>query len=221
MNASTATEPQFEDVAEFATNMTRFYETSQEIAHLYMETHQPSLEQTEMDPLNLLPTFANLAGSFASNPNEMLDLGMKYWSGQMAIWQDAASKILGGESAESADIPNLPEGGKRFAHPQWTENAALEYVKRSYLLAAEWARGMVESADDALDAREKRKVEFLTRNIIDAMNPANFAHINPGGAGNHADGEGCEPCARRGNDAGGHAARQGRVADPPDGYGCF
>jgi polyhydroxyalkanoate synthase len=167
-----------DDVQEFASNMSKYSETLQNIWHYYLETRDVDINANTLDPLNMGQAFAQLANEMMAQPGEVMDASMKYWNNQMAIWSAAANKIWG--SADVPDnIPNLPEGGKRFAHPQWSENAIYEYVKRSYLLNAQWAQDIVAQTDKSMDTRDKRKVEFATRNMIEALNPANFATLNP------------------------------------------
>ena len=166
------------DFEAFAANMARLTDISQQIWELYSETHRPDDQPQEADPMNLIPAFSNLTGLMAQNPEALMQASMEYWSGQMAIWSSATSKLLGGEDKEG-DLPNLPEGGRRFAHAGWSENALFEYIKRSYLLTSQWTQNLVENNDADLDMMDRKKVEFATRNFLEAMNPANFFSLNP------------------------------------------
>ena len=53
-----------------------------------------------------------------------------------------------------------------------------DYVKQSYLLASRWIQGTVAEVD-SLDPQTKGKVEFYTRQFVDALSPTNFALTNP------------------------------------------
>lgn len=168
-----------QDVQAFAANMARLVDTSREIWQLYAETHKPDEQKAaDLDPLNVMPAFANLAQAMAQKPEALVEATMNYWTGQVALWTSATNKMLGGTEDE-ADLPNLPEGGRRFAHEQWTENALFEYVKRSYLLTSQWTQSLVEENDRDLDLMDRKKVEFQTRTFVEAMNPANFFALNP------------------------------------------
>jgi hypothetical protein len=55
------------------------------------------------------------------------------------------------------------KGDKRFKHEDWEQHFLFDYIKQSYLIAADWmhdAVGSVEGLDDAT----KRKVNFFTGN---------------------------------------------------------
>ena len=167
-----------DDIGAFATNMARLFDTSQEIWRLYMSTHRADETPLPADPLNMVPAFGNLASALFKHPEALAEASARYWAGQMAVWQAAASKVMGASDPD-ADLPNLPEGGKRFSHPQWSENALFEYMKRSYLLASDWTHSLVDSAQPELDVGDRKKVAFATRNFVEALNPANFFALNP------------------------------------------
>lgn len=167
------------DVQAFAANMAKLIDTSQEIWQLYVETHAPDEQKAaELDPLNVMPAFANFAQAMAQKPETLVEASMNYWTGQIALWTSATNKMLGAPN-DDAGLPNLPEGGRRFAHEQWSENALFEYIKRSYLLTSQWTQNLVEANDKDLDMMDQKKVEFQTRTFVEAMNPANFFALNP------------------------------------------
>jgi len=73
----------------------------------------------------------------------------------------------------------LPEkGDRRFAGADWTDVAALDAVKQSYLL---WSRYLTDAIGDAkgLDEHMARKVQFYTRQVIDTCSPTNNPLTNP------------------------------------------
>ena len=121
--------------------------------------------------------FANLGTALAQKPEALVEASMNFWAGQMDIWTKAANKMMGASEPEAP--PNRPEGGKRFAHPQWSQNAMFEYIKRSYLMTSKWTNDLVHQADDMLDPQDRKKADLITRNFVEAMNPANFFALNP------------------------------------------
>ncbi|HVS56524.1 MAG TPA: class I poly(R)-hydroxyalkanoic acid synthase, partial [Casimicrobiaceae bacterium] len=60
----------------------------------------------------------------------------------------------------------------------WQEHFLFDYVKQSYLLTARWLHDAVASVE-GLDQRTQKKVDFFTRQYIDALAPSNFALTNP------------------------------------------
>src|SRR6476659_3367565 len=67
---------------------------------------------------------------------------------------------------------------KRFKHPDWTENAVFNYVKESYLVAAKAILSTVRDVK-GMDDATARKVDFYTRQFVDAISPSNFVATNP------------------------------------------
>ena len=57
-------------------------------------------------------------------------------------------------------------------------------MKQTYLLNAQWLRDELESAD-GLDPQERKKINLLARNFIEAMSPSNFPATNPRGHPDH------------------------------------
>ncbi|MEQ8192882.1 MAG: class I poly(R)-hydroxyalkanoic acid synthase, partial [Rhodospirillales bacterium] len=81
-----------------------------------------------------------------------------------------------GEPAPSVVEPE--KGDKRFTHPDWEENAVFDFLKQSYLLSSKWMLETVRQVD-GLDEQAARKVDFYTRQFIDALSPTNFVMSNP------------------------------------------
>ncbi len=165
------------DLEAFAANWAKLADISKDIWALYSDTHAPHPD-VEADPMNLMPAFAHLTTAMAQHPEEMIKASMDYWNGQFALWSSATAKMLGTQDTDVVPQNHL-EGGRRFSHPSWTENALFEYIKRSYLLTTDWTQQLVETNDNELDLIERKKVEFATRTFLDAMNPANFFALNP------------------------------------------
>src|SRR3546814_5855244 len=92
----------------------------------------------------------------------------------MRLWQSTAQRMMGQE----ADPIATPErGDRRFKHPEWDENELFDFVKQSYLLTARWMQSTVKDVD-GLDDKTAQKVDFYTRQFVDAMAPSNFVMTN-------------------------------------------
>ncbi len=127
------------------------------------------------DELGIGKAFMELAAKMLANPYRLAETQMNLWWDYMKLWQTSTMKLLGG-AAEPVAAP--AKGDKRFRHEDWEEHFLFDYIKQSYLIAARWlhdAVGNVEGLDDAT----KRKVDFFTRQYIDALAPSNFALTNP------------------------------------------
>jgi polyhydroxyalkanoate synthase subunit PhaC len=76
--------------------------------------------------------------------------------------------------AREADAPK----DKRFKHPDWSENAIFDFVKDSYLVAAKSILSAIREIK-GMDEASARKVDFYTRQFVDALSPSNFVATNP------------------------------------------
>jgi polyhydroxyalkanoate synthase subunit PhaC len=98
----------------------------------------------------------------------------------MALWGDVLAqyhvgpKASGGKTAEV----ELPRRDRRFADPAWREQPVFALIHQTYLLLAERVLQAVDSVE-GLDEREREKLRFATRSVLDAMSPSNFPLMNP------------------------------------------
>ena len=83
---------------------------------------------------------------------------------------------MAGEEVEPAVTPE--PGDRRFKDEAWSENPLYDHVKQSYLLASKFMLSTVRETE-GLDAHTAHKVDFYTRQFIDALAPTNFAMTNP------------------------------------------
>ncbi len=128
-----------------------------------------------VDELGIGKAFMEVAAKMLANPYRMAETQMNLWWNYMNLWQRSTIKLLGGAPDP---VASPGKGDKRFRHEDWEQNFLFDYIKQSYLIAAESlhdAVGNVEGLDDAT----KRKVNFFTRQYIDALAPSNFALTNP------------------------------------------
>jgi len=94
----------------------------------------------------------------------------KYLDKQTRLW----SSLLAGASES---LVKAEPGDRRFSGRGWRENRYYDYLRQSYLLAAQYVEALVEAAP--LDPKAKDRLRFASRQWIDAMSPANFAATNP------------------------------------------
>ncbi len=149
-------------------------ERSQKLLREWSE-RQSTNPQRPNDPLNLASTFMDLTTRMLADPQKLMQAQMKLWDDYMRLWQSTARKLAG---QPSEPIAEPAKGDKRFADPAWKDEALFDYIKQSYLLTARWLQGTVKDVDGVGD-KEKRKIDFYTRQFVDAMSPSNFVLTNP------------------------------------------
>jgi polyhydroxyalkanoate synthase len=127
------------------------------------------------DELGLGKAFMELAAQMLSNPARLAESQMNLWWEYMSLWQGSMARLMGGQVNPVA-VP--AKGDKRFKHEDWHEHFLFDYIKQSYLITARWMHDQVASVE-GLDEQTKKKVDFFTRQYIDALAPSNFALTNP------------------------------------------
>ena len=163
------------DPAEVAETMARIAEQSQRIAQDFLERHGRDGSDATPDPLNIGTAFLELTRRMMADPSRLLEVQMAFWKEQMAVWQSTTSRMLGGDVAPAA----RPAGDdRRFRDPAWQDSLVFDYIKQSYLMSARWLQETVHGVD-GLDPADARKVDFYTRQFVDAMSPSNFLLTNP------------------------------------------
>jgi polyhydroxyalkanoate synthase len=132
-------------------------------------------ESAPSDPLRLTNTFMDFTAKMLADPNKLLQAQMELWGQYMKLWQVTAQRMMGQTVAPLAEPA---KGDKRFNDPAWKDEVVFDYLKQSYLLTARWLQHTVKDVE-GIDDKTAQKVDFYTRQFIDAMSPSNFAMTNP------------------------------------------
>jgi polyhydroxyalkanoate synthase len=127
------------------------------------------------NPMAIGAAFLEMTQRMMADPARLIEAQTALWNDYTRLWQQTAQRLLGG-GAEPV-IEAAPED-RRFRDQAWSDNALFDYIKQSYLLTARWVQGAVKDVE-GLDERTARKVDFYTRQFVDAIAPSNFVMTNP------------------------------------------
>ena len=127
------------------------------------------------DPLNIGDAFMQMTTRLMTDPARLVEAQMNLWQDYMHLWQNTARRLMGDTAAP---VVQPDEGDRRFKDEMWQESEVFDFIKQSYLLSARWIQGVVTNVD-GLDDHTAKKVDFYTRQFIDAMAPSNFIATNP------------------------------------------
>ena len=163
------------DPAAFARNMMQVGAQSQQLLGDFLKRQAGKLGTEPIDPLNLGNTFMELLKGMAANPAMIMEAQLQLWRDYMGLWENAARRIIGG-AVTPVVVP--ASGDKRFKDKDWHENQVFDFIKQSYLLTANWMQKTVAKVE-GLDAKAQRRVEFYTKQFVDAIAPTNFVLTNP------------------------------------------
>jgi polyhydroxyalkanoate synthase len=164
------------DPAELSKAMTSIAERSQRIVTDFLARQASEPASVGMaDPLNIGGAFMEMTAKLMSDPAKMVEAHLNLWQDYMTLWQNTARRMMG----EKPDPVVKPDGGdRRFKDEMWEENEIFDFIKQSYLLSARWMQSVVNDVE-GLDDKTAKKVDFYTRQFVDAMAPSNFVLTNP------------------------------------------
>ena len=172
--AEAAPEMKLPDPVELSRVMTRIAEQSQQLVSNFL-TRQAAPSSEAPDPLNIGQAFFDMTARMMANPAKLVQAQLSLWSDYMSLWQSTTRKMLG-ETVEPVVKPSAED--RRFKDSLWDENYVFDFIKQSYLLSARWMQSTVRDVE-GLDDKTAKKVDFYTRQFVDAMAPSNFAMTNP------------------------------------------
>ncbi len=162
-----------------ATQLARLYadiaNKSGELLRQTIERHADGSAKPMNDELGISKAFFDAWGRVLADPVKLAETQMKMWQDYWSLWQHSMLKLMGQDATPVAE----PGGGdRRFRHEDWQNNFLYDYIKQSYLIAAKHLHGSLAGAQ-GVDEQTAKKVDFYTRQYIDALSPTNFVVTNP------------------------------------------
>ncbi|MFH1604166.1 MAG: class I poly(R)-hydroxyalkanoic acid synthase, partial [Pseudomonadota bacterium] len=127
------------------------------------------------DEFGIAKAFMDLSARMLANPQHIAEAQMNMFWDYARLWQSGWMQMMG-QKVEPIAAPR--QGDNRFRHKDWEEHFLFDYFKQSYLIAARHIHEAVSKVEDLPDEARK-KVDFFTRQYIDALSPSNFALTNP------------------------------------------
>jgi poly[(R)-3-hydroxyalkanoate] polymerase subunit PhaC len=127
------------------------------------------------DPAGIGQAFLQLTAKIIADPMSIAQAQLELWADHMKLWQRTTERLF--DPTGKSDRRPLATD-RRFQHSAWTENILFDYIKQSYLISAEAILSAV-SRVNGLNPKTAHKVDFYTRQFVDAMSPSNFLATNP------------------------------------------
>jgi polyhydroxyalkanoate synthase subunit PhaC len=150
-------------------------DNSQRLIHGIADRRCASNGAASTDPLNLGSTVLELTARILADPAPIVRAQLSLWQDYLRLWQNAGQRLLG----QPVDPIVEPErGDRRFRDPAWDDHAVFDFIKQSYLLTSRWLVDTVNNLD-GFDDKTRQKIDFYTRQFVDAMAPSNFVATNP------------------------------------------
>jgi len=170
--AQNSTQPTW-DAAALATQLGKIAELSQRLVQDFL-LDRPDIARLGMgDVTTLGGDFIELTTKMMTDPAAVARTQIDLFNDSLRVWQTTTERLIGRGAG-----PEEPPQDKRFKHPDWTENAVFNFIKESYLIWAKAALATVRGVE-GLDPATAHKVDFYTRQFVDAISPSNFLATNP------------------------------------------
>lgn len=167
--------PELPDPQEIAKT---YAEVAQRASSLISEHVQRQLKKgvaTPSDELGIAQAFMDMMAKLLSNPYKLAQTQMNLVWDYFSLWQHSMLRFMG---MQASPVAQPDKGDKRFKDEQWEEHFLFDFIKQSYLIAARHVHDTV-CCVQGLDDQTQKKVNFFTRQYIDALSPSNFAVTNP------------------------------------------
>jgi polyhydroxyalkanoate synthase subunit PhaC len=110
-----------------------------------------------------------------ANPSKIIEHQIGYWGKSLKHYVEAQHKLAQGKLEAPED--RSPRD-RRFSNPLWETHPYFNYIKQQYLFSAEAITQAVADLD-GLDDKERKRLEYFSRQIMDMFSPANFLGTNP------------------------------------------
>lgn len=164
------------DAEQFTENMVKATGTYQKVLAALVERQATDdTAQVFLGPLGTFQAFSELAAHWFSDPEKLVKYQLGFYENYFKVMENSLKRFMG-EPGEPLYKPSVRDN--RFRDKAWEENALFDFIKQSYLLSAEWLQTMVQDAQ-GMDAKTALRVDFFTRQLVDALAPSNFFHTNP------------------------------------------
>lgn len=162
--------------AEMAKTYAEVAQRASRLITQFMEKHAKDGVATPSDELGVARAFMDLSSRLLANPYKLAQTQMNMMWDYFSLWQHSMMKMMGVPVEHPVASPK--KGDNRFKDEDWEQHFMFDFMKQSYLIAARHIHDTV-STTEGLDEGTQQKVNFFTRQYIDALSPSNFALTNP------------------------------------------
>ncbi|HEX5127895.1 MAG TPA: class I poly(R)-hydroxyalkanoic acid synthase [Rhodocyclaceae bacterium] len=158
--------------------MRTYAEVAQRSAKLLAEHMQRQMQRgvsAPSDELGVARAFMDMMSKLFANPYRLAQAQMNLMWDYFSLWQQSTLRFMG---MQGEPVASVAKDDKRFKDEGWQDHFLFDFIKQSYLITARHVHDTVSSVE-GLDDITQKKVNFFTRQYIDALSPSNFAVTNP------------------------------------------
>ncbi|OUD13276.1 class I poly(R)-hydroxyalkanoic acid synthase [Thioflexithrix psekupsensis] len=171
--------PELVDPQVLLTTLQDIFQTSHRVAQHLLSQQAEKMDRltVETDPLNVQEAFVQLNQKLLANPSQLLQAGLVWWEEYFKLWENIWQRTL---QQDVAPLFKPAKSDRRFSHEAWDNVPLFDFIKQFYLMNTLWIQEIVSSVEfEEQHAKNAKKVEFYTRQLLDALAPSNFVATNP------------------------------------------
>ncbi len=129
---------------------------------------------SKLDPFGLGKAYWQFWKGMMQQPSALLSMNLQLAADQARLFTYGLKKMTG---KDAEPVFAEEQGDRRFQGTAWNENLMFDLIKQSYLATANRVMGVVGGS--VTDAKQQHKLDFFTKQMLDALSPSNFALTNP------------------------------------------
>jgi polyhydroxyalkanoate synthase len=163
------------DPAVVARTLSRIAQAGRNVVADYLEKQKRGEPVAPPDGGSVGKAFLELSQKMAQTPGKLIEVQAAFWKDYAALWERTSRRMMG---EDVAPVIEPAPTDKRFRDEAWAKSAVFDFVKQSYLLTARSIQEAVSGAE-GLDPKTAARVDFYTRQFVDALSPTNSVVWNP------------------------------------------
>jgi polyhydroxyalkanoate synthase len=105
--------------------------------------------------------------------SKIMGFNLNFLKAQQDLWK----RIYVDSNSDDKPVIEPLKGDKRFLDEGWVNYSYFNFNKQNYLLAEKLSQQIIDETD--MDDETRKKVNFCTGQIMDALSPSNFLFTNP------------------------------------------
>src|SRR5262249_43152930 len=134
------------DAEALTANITRLIEEGGRAVAAYLRPRENGARKTGYsdEVADVVKTIGQVAEYWYADPQRAADMQTRLGKSFLELF-GAASRRLAGEPTDPVVTPDPRD--RRFSDPEWSSNQYFDFLKQAYLIIAEWAKYLVDNAD--------------------------------------------------------------------------
>jgi polyhydroxyalkanoate synthase subunit PhaC len=159
------------DPGERLASLQRIADRSRRVAELWLGGGNGAVAQL---PTSLAQDFMEAAARLMMRPDQLLQAHAQLWQDYLALMHGTTRRMFG---QEVDPVIEPAREDRRFRGEGW-QDPLFDLIKQGYLLSARCLQTTLRGVE-GMDEAKKKRVDFYTRQFVDAVSPSNFIHTNP------------------------------------------